>query len=245
MTHSYSISGMSCNSCVGKIERALSELVGVESAVVGLSPPQATMVMKEHIPLAKIREAVHAAGDYSIEMADQKDGMQPKDEAGAWTKLSAYKPLILVFLYILGGSFFASLSSSGVDTSTFMRLFMAGFFLTFSFFKFLDLAGFASSYATYDVLAKVWPAYGYIYPFIELGLGIAYLTAIAPLFTYTITIIVMGFSAIGVIRSVLDKQKIKCACLGTVFDLPMSTVTIVEDISMVGMAALMLFFSMS
>ncbi len=55
---------------------------------------------------------------------------------------------------------------------------MAGFFIVFSFLKFLDLKGFARSYTMYDLLAKQWKVYGFIYPFLELGLGIMYLTAI-------------------------------------------------------------------
>lgn len=104
----------------------------------------------------------------------------------------------------------------------------------------LDVKGFASSYAMYDLLAIKVPIYGYIYPFIELGLGLAYLTGFNPFFTNVATIAVMGFSSIGVIKSVLNKQKLRCACLGAVFNLPMSTVTIIEDLLMVAMAATML-----
>jgi hypothetical protein len=68
----------------------------------------------------------------------------------------------------------------------------------------------------------------------------AYLANVAPVATSWITLLVMGFSAIGVVRAVLTKTKIQCACLGTVFQLPMSTVTIVEDVGMVAMAGLML-----
>jgi hypothetical protein len=120
-----------------------------------------------------------------------------------------------------------------------MNHFMAGFFLVFSFFKLLDIKGFASSYSMYDLLAMKVPAYGFAYPFIELGLGIAYLTGFNPQLTNIITIVVMGFSSIGVILSVMNKQKIQCACLGAVFNLPMSTVTIIEDLLMVGMAGFM------
>ena len=119
--------------------------------------------------------------------------------------------------------------------------FMAGFFLTFSFFKMLDLSGFADSYSSYDVLAKRWRGYGFIYPFIELALGIAYLIDFNPFITNITTIIVMGFSTIGVLQSVLNKRKIRCACLGAVFNLPMSTVTIIEDLLMVFMAIAMLY----
>jgi hypothetical protein len=51
----------------------------------------------------------------------------------------------------------------------------------------------------------------------------------------------MSVSIIGVLQSVLNKSKIKCACLGAVFQLPMSTVTIVEDGLMIAMSASMLF----
>ena len=73
-----------------------------------------------------------------------------------------------------------------------------------------------------------------------MALGCAYLTQFAPKETYIVTLIVMIFSTIGVVKSVMDKKKIKCACLGSVFNLPMTTVTIVEDLMMVGMAAYML-----
>jgi hypothetical protein len=118
---------------------------------------------------------------------------------------------------------------------------MAGFFLVFSFFKFLDLKGFATSYAMYDVVAKKIPVYGFIYPFLELGLGIAYLINFDPVITNWATIIIMAISSMGVIQSVLNKKKIQCACLGAVFNLPMSTVTIIEDLLMVGMAVAMLW----
>lgn len=62
-----------------------------------------------------------------------------------------------------------------------------------------------------------------------------------PVATNISTALILGISSIGVIKSNMDKKKIKCACLGDVFNLPMSTVTIVEDLSMVGMSLIMLF----
>jgi hypothetical protein len=50
----------------------------------------------------------------------------------------------------------------------------------------------------------------------------------------------MGVSIIGVLQSVLNKRKIRCACLGAVFNLPMSTITIVEDAMMIAMSGIML-----
>jgi hypothetical protein len=92
----------------------------------------------------------------------------------------------------------------------------------------------------YDLLAARWQPWGKLYPFVELALGLAYLTHFQPFTTNIVTLIVMGFSSLGVIQSVLNKQQIRCACLGAVFNLPMSTVTIIEDLLMVVMAGVML-----
>ena len=117
---------------------------------------------------------------------------------------------------------------------------MAGFFLVFSFFKILDLAGFANSYAMYDVIARRLPVYGFVYPAIELALGLAYTVAPNHVVTSIVTLVVMVVSLVGVVQAVLSKQKIKCACLGAGFNLPMTSVTIIEDSLMAVMAALML-----
>ena len=237
MTHTYQIEGMTCGKCVSKVKSQLLLLPNVESADVTLSPPKAVITMQKHITTEALQEVLSKAGHYIIK-PDEKDRSHAamKSET-SW--LATYKPLLLLFVFIIGISFFASLNS-GFNAAAWMNFFMAGFFIAFSFFKFLNLKGFAESYGTYDVLAKQLLAYGYVYPFIELGLGIAYLTGFNPLVTNAATIVVMGFSSIGVIQSVLSKRQIQCACLGTVFNLPMSTVTIVEDLLMVAMAALML-----
>ena len=174
--------------------------------------------------------------------------------------LATYYPLLLIMAFILGGSVLLQVglhaSAMGEPMGLFMhfgmglmtitsgetmRYFMAGFFLVFSFFKLLDVRAFANAYASYDLLAARWHGWGLVYPFVELALGMAYLANYNPVLTNWATVVVMGFSAIGVIRAVTHKTKIQCACLGTVFKLPMSTVTIVEDVGMVLMAAVMLW----
>ncbi|RYY00555.1 MAG: heavy-metal-associated domain-containing protein, partial [Gammaproteobacteria bacterium] len=59
------------------------------------------------------------------------------------------------------------------------------------------------------------------------------------LLTNGVTFVVMTVSIIGVLQSVLNKRKIKCACLGDVFNLPMSTITIIEDALMIAMSVVM------
>lgn len=155
--------------------------------------------------------------------------------------LQTYYPLLLLAAFLVFIPILAQWGSGQpFDGQAWMRHFMAAFFLAFSFFKLLDVRAFAQAYAGYDLVAKAWAPWGFLYPFVELALGIAYLVNFNPTITNTVTLVVMGVSLIGVVRAVLSKQAIRCACLGAVFNLPMSTVTIIEDGLMVAMAAWML-----
>jgi copper chaperone CopZ len=227
MTHTYSITNMTCSNCVAKVKSQLLIHPDIISADVQLEAPQATITMQQHLSLEQLQTAIGTDSKYKISTIANNKAIEPSK-----TWLQTYKPLLLIFAFITG----VSLIAANNNWHQAMNYFMAGFFLVFSFFKFLDLKAFANSYAMYDLLAKKIPAYGYAYPFIELALGLAYLTGFNPMATTTATIIVMGFSSIGVIKSVFNKQQIRCACLGAVFNLPMSTVTIIEDLLMVAMA---------
>jgi hypothetical protein len=173
---------------------------------------------------------------------------QPTPEAPAASKTlgkpTSYFPLLLVLFYLVGLAAAVEVASGTFDAMRAMGHFMAGFFLVFSFFKLLDLRAFADAYSGYDVVAARWPLYGYIYPFIELALGVALLTHFAPLATNAVTLLVMGVSAVGVVKALLARRKIRCACLGTVFNLPMSRVTLIEDGLMIAMSAVMLVWLM-
>ncbi len=235
MTHTYTVKGITCEGCVAKVKSKLLMHPDVVSADVKLDGQKAIISMQKHISLADLQEAIGANTKYTIteDVSDHSHREMKTEDAKSW--LATYKPLLIIALFITG----VSMIESGGSLHIGMNYFMAGFFLVFSFFKLLDLKGFASSYQMYDLLAIKVPAYGSVYPFIELSLGLAYLTGFNPLVTNLATIIVMGFSSIGVIKSVINKQKIRCACLGAVFNLPMSTVTIIEDLLMVAMALAM------
>jgi cation transport ATPase len=237
MKHTYSLSGMTCNGCVAGVKSKLLMHPDVLSADVTLDPPQAVIEMNRHISTTDLQ---HAIGNpkYTISENPQANDHSMSDSPASW--LETYKPILLIFAFITLVASIVSYHHETFHGMQFMNVFMAGFFLVFSFFKFLDLKGFAQSYAMYDIVARKIPAYGFIYPFLELGLGIAFLTQFNPVFTNWATIIIMGISSVGVIQSVLNKRKIQCACLGAVFNLPMSTVTIIEDLLMVGMAVVML-----
>jgi phage shock protein PspC (stress-responsive transcriptional regulator) len=117
---------------------------------------------------------------------------------------------------------------------------MAAFFLMFAFFKLINLEQFAEAYSMYDIIAKRAYWYGYLYPFIELGLGVAYLLNWRPKVVNIFTLCMMLICATGVFIELRLGKKIVCACLGAVFKLPMTYVTLLEDLLMAAMAGLML-----
>ncbi len=230
---------MTCTGCVAKVKSELLKMGDISEANVQLAAPQATITMQKHIPVATLQSALQKAGNYTIAEADGGMHHAASDtEAKSW--FETYKPILLIFFYVTVISIIAAASVNDFDWMKGMRVFMSGFFLSFSFFKMLDLKGFADNYSSYDIIAKNFKAWGYIYAFIELGLGIAYAINFNPFVTNIVTFVVMTISIIGVLQSVLNKRKIQCACLGAVFNLPMSTVTIIEDALMIAMSGIML-----
>lgn len=245
MDQTFKITGMHCGACVSKVTAALQPFAGGVS--VTLNPPRVRLTDVTTQNVATLQAAVSKAGGYGLvpETDTKTDnatiaGVTVAEDAPApW--LASYLPLLLIIAYIAVAAFAGStLQSGAVDWRAWMTNFMAGFFLVFSAFKFLDLRGFADAYSGYDVLARRWHAYGYIYPFLELALGLAYLFRIAPVATNAATLLLMGFSSLGVLAALANRRRIVCACLGTVLKLPMSTVTLVEDLGMAAMAAAML-----
>ena len=239
MTHTYNITGITCSSCVAKVKSELLKLGDVTSADVQIEAPQATISMQKHIPVGQLQEAISKAGEkYKITEAD--GGMHSLMAVTDEKTGDSYLPIFLIFGYIAGASLLVQLTSRHFDVMEWMRHFMAGFFLVFSFFKLIKLDGFAEGYATYDIVAQKVKGYGYIYPFIELALGIAFLVNYNPFITNMAALIIMSVSSIGVIQSLLKKTPFQCACLGTVIQLPLSKVTLFEDLLMVAMSAIAL-----
>lgn len=246
MTHTYNISGMTCEGCVAKVSYLLKQLPDVTNVAINLEKGEADISMNRHITTPALQQALKDYPKYQVTEQHQNTQATTKDVFSnllevkkSWA--ATYKPILLIFGYVTVISAIAATWGQSFSGMTFMRVFMAGFFLTFSFFKMLDLRGFADSYAMYDVVAMKIPTWGYVYALLELALGLAFALNFAPVFTNAFTAALMSVSLIGVLQKVFKKETIRCACLGAVFNLPMSTVTIIEDGLMIAMSVVMLF----
>ena len=242
MTHTYNITGMTCGGCQAKVQGLLSKVAGVKNISIDLAKGEANIDMEKHIATDELKAGLKEYPKYQLSESSYSPPMAtiPFDEEQTKSWITIYKPILLIFAYITGITLLGEWMQGDFIWMRWMNHFMASFFLVFSFFKMLNLKGFAESYSMYDVVAKKWNGWGYVYAFTELALGIAFLTGFNPILTNTVTFVVMTVSIVGVLQSVLNKRKIKCACLGDVFNLPMTTITVIEDALMIGMSGVML-----
>ncbi len=147
------------------------------------------------------------------------------------------------FAGVIGGILVVSLVlawARGWGVERFLSDFMAVFFMTFAAFKFVNLENFVGAYRGYDIIAKRFRLWAYAYPFIEGMLGIFYLLLDNSNLLNGITLVIMGIGTVGVWKELNNKSNIMCACLGNIIKLPLSKVSLVEDVGMFIMAALML-----
>lgn len=227
-----------CGACVESIRPLLDAAPGVARWSADVTSPEKVLTVEgDGVSPGRVDELLRQKGYRVLEELPTAPPPGLPPDAGP---RQSYFPLLLILGYILGVTGLVEAASGGFDGMRAMNHFMAGFFLVFSFFKLLNLAAFADAYAGYDIVAARWRPYGFAYPFIELALGAAYLTGFQPLATNAVTLVVMGVGTVGVVKSLLARRKIRCACLGAVFNLPMSYVTLTEDLLMVAMAAVMM-----
>lgn len=239
MKHTYKVTGMTCGNCKASVEKALNNIEHVTSASVDLEKAEVEVKMSQHISIEKLQEELPEKFSILQIEKQQKNVFSTVANKEEKTDLQKLKPLFIIFAYIIIASIL--LHYKNWNWSNFMLDFMGLFYIVFSFFKILDLKGFPESFKMYDPLAKVFPAYAKIYPFIEIVLGLMFLMRFQISIALIVTIIVLGITTIGVIKTLLNKQEIQCACLGTVLKLPMTKATFIENTIMIIMAIIMLY----
>lgn len=223
MNQEFVITGMTCQNCKKGVESKLNSIDEISKFLVDLESGLTQIEVSSLLDLTSIEEVL--GSKYKV--------MDVETEHST-SKLSALFPLFLIFFYLMAGASYLQLPQFSVDG--FMISFMGLFFIVFSFFKFLGYRSFPSSFATYDPIAKLIPLYGWLYPFIETALGLVFLFQFKITYALVISLIVLSVTTFGVLRSLLSNNKIQCACLGTVLNLPMTEATLIENLLMILMA---------
>lgn len=236
----YTVTGMTCQGCRASVEEALQGLNNVVNADVDLLKEEANIEFKEEVSVAFLQQKL--GKKYTISTKEDANYESFKNNSNVVSedsKLKQLQPLFLIFFYIITASFLMNWKE--FDWQNWMLDFMGMFYIVFSFFKFLDYKGFPNSFRMYDPLAKKVPIYAWLYPFLETALGLCFLFKFQIEAALVATLVILGITTVGVSQSLFLKKKIKCACLGTALNLPMTEATFIENTIMITMAVAMLF----
>lgn len=227
---SYLVTGMSCDNCVKKVTAALSGIEGI-TAEVTLPPARAVLAGYLVPNLDELNERLAASGKYRLARNDLfKSFLQ---------SLKRFLPLIIMFtLVILATTIVEMMRGFSMHRAT--MAFMGSYFLLFGLLKVLNWRGFAESYRQYDDIARNSELYAFLYPIIELSLGALFLLGIGMSATSFFTMLLMSQKAYSVSKQLARGGEVRCACLGGLFNIPVTHVTLVEDAMMALMAAVML-----
>ena len=211
-----------CGACVASIRPLFDAEPGVTNWTADVSTPDKLLTVEGGISATRVRELLNSKGYHVLgevvlsPTTPHPVASQPTSSASGEVGITAaepkisYYPLFLILLFLIGGTALLEVGAGGeFNIMRAMRHFMAGFFLVFGFFKLLNVPAFADAYRGYDVVAKLWPGWGFVYPFVEVLLGASYLANVWPYAVTVVTVVVMGVSTVGVVQSVLNKRKIR------------------------------------
>ena len=158
---------------------------------------------------------------------------------------SSFILLTTLFVFIIGVNYLwlkfrmrdqNNARSRPISRSEWMTNTMGCILILFGILKLLNLPGFVHIFQKYDVLSQLHPGYAFLYPFIEVGLGLSLLTRWHTSRALVAVITLMAVSIVSVVVSLLQGQNLRCGCLGSFFHIPLSYVTLSENVIMILMS---------
>ncbi len=106
--------------------------------------------------------------------------------------------------------------------------------------KLQNIESFATMFLNYDLLAKRWVPYSYIYPFAEGLAGILMIAGVLAWLSVPIALFIGTIGAVSVVKAVyVDRRELKCACVGGASNVPLGFLSLTENVMMIAMAVCM------
>jgi glutaredoxin len=155
---------------------------------------------------------------------------------------TSYWPVIAVFATAGGLALAASFAAFGsILTVHAAEWFVAFAMMLLAMLKLQDVGSFATMFLGYDLLAKRWLPYAYLYPFLEWGAGALMAAHALDIISIPLALSIGTIGAVSVFYAVyVQKREIKCACVGGSSRVPLGFVSLSENLGMIGMALWML-----
>lgn len=158
-------------------------------------------------------------------------------------KATSYRPVIILFAMTALMAIAAGYAATGsLFTLRAAEWFIGFSMVVLSLLKLQNVETFATMFLNYDVLAKRWVPYSYIYPYAEGFAGLLMVAGVATWLSVPIALFIGAIGAMSVFKAVyLDKRELKCACVGGSSNVPLGFISLTENIMMVAMAMWMTF----
>jgi glutaredoxin len=155
---------------------------------------------------------------------------------------TSYRPVAVLFAMTA----LLALGASRVVAGTPFTMLAVQWFIAFSMcvlamLKLQDVERFSTMFLNYDLLARRWVPYSYLYPYAEGLTGILMVAGVAHWLSIPLGLTIGGIGAVSVFKAVyVDKRQLKCACVGGSSNVPLGFVSLTENLMMVAMAVWML-----
>lgn len=165
-------------------------------------------------------------------------GLGPDPEEG-----ETYQPVMAVFAVTLPAAITACLAiEGGFDLIRVIELFIAFSMMVLGILKLQDLQSFATGFVQYDLVARRYVPYSYVYPFVEAGAGVLMIASLWTWFVAPVVLVVSTIGAISIIKAVyIQKRDLNCACVGGGSSVPLGFISLTENLLMMTMAIWMIF----
>jgi len=155
---------------------------------------------------------------------------------------TSYTPVIAVFAMTALIAMAASLAVTGTPfTMRAAEWFVSISMCVLALLKLQDVETFSTMFLNYDLLARRWVPYAYLYPFAEALAGVLMTAGALTWFAAPLALFIGGIGAVSVFKAVyVDRRALKCACVGGSSSVPLGFVSLTENAMMVAMAVWML-----
>ena len=157
-------------------------------------------------------------------------------------KALTYRPVLMVFAISALIALAASQAAFGTPFTLRAAEWSIGVSITIlALLKLQNVEKFATMFLNYDLLARRWVPYSYIYPYAEALAGILMISGTLVWLSVPVSLIIGGIGTVSVFKAVwIDRRELKCACVGGDSNVPLGFVSLTENLIMVAMAVWML-----
>ena len=156
-------------------------------------------------------------------------------------KATSYRPVIALFAMTALMAMAASHALTGSPfTVRAAEWFIAFSMVVLALLKLQNVETFSSMFLNYDLLAKKWVPYSYVYPFAEGLAGVLMIAGALTWLSVPVALFIGTIGAVSVFKAVyVDRRELKCACVGGSSNVPLGFVSLTENLMMVAMAVWM------